>query len=47
MREADPALVRLAHAATGGDSVAPGTLVRVLRAALSAAPYIANGVPWP
>ena len=33
--------------ATGGDSVAPGALVRVTGAALSAAPYIANGVPWP
>ena len=42
-----PELARLAHAATGWDSVAPGALVRVTGAALSAAPYVANGVPWP
>ncbi len=45
--EASPELARLAHAATGGDSVAPGALVLATGAALSAAPYIANGVPWP
>ena len=45
--EESPELARLAHAATGGDSVAPGALVRVTGAALSAAPYVANGVPWP
>ena len=45
--EASPELAGLAHAATGGDSVAPGALVRATGAALSAAPYIANGVPWP
>jgi uncharacterized protein (TIGR03437 family) len=45
--EESPELARLAHAATGGDSVAPGALVRVTGAALSTAPYIANGVPWP
>ena len=45
--EASPELALLAHAATGGDSVAPGALVRVTGAALSAAPYVANGVPWP
>jgi uncharacterized protein (TIGR03437 family) len=45
--EESPEIARVAHAATGGDSVAPGALVRVTGAALSADPYIANGVPWP
>jgi uncharacterized protein (TIGR03437 family) len=45
--EDSPQLARLAHAATGWDPVAPGALVRVTGAALSAAPYAANGVPWP
>jgi uncharacterized protein (TIGR03437 family) len=45
--EANPELARLEHAATGRDSVAPGALVRVTGTALSAAPYIADGVPWP
>jgi uncharacterized protein (TIGR03437 family) len=45
--EESPELARLAHAATGGDSLAPGALVRVTGASLSAAPYVANGIPWP
>ena len=45
--EASPELTLLAHAATGGASVAPGALVRATGTALSAAPYVANGVPWP
>ena len=42
-----PRVEKMAHAATGEDRVAPGTLVRVTGADLDRSEFAANGIPWP
>jgi uncharacterized protein (TIGR03437 family) len=45
--EEPPELTQIAQAATGWHELAPGALARIEGKSLSAAPYVANGVPWP
>ena len=42
-----PRLDKVAHAASGDDQVAPGTLVRLAGEELDRSEFAANGIPWP